>query len=100
MPKKSKAVRSQYSVKDLETAVDMVKCGKMSIRKAAKNFHIPKSTIGDRISGRVPEGAKVGKSTVFPMEVENKLAGKVKEAAAKGFGNLQLRRLNWPKTCT
>ena len=86
MPKKSKAVRSQYSVKDLETAVDMVKCGKMSIRKAAKNFHIPKSTIGDRISGRVPEGAKVGKSTVFLMEVENKLAGKVKEAAAKGFG--------------
>ena len=35
----------------------VVKCG-ISVRKAALMYGIPKSTLGDRISGRVLEGSK------------------------------------------
>ena len=37
----------------------VVKCG-ISVRKAALMYGIPKSTLGDRISGRVLEGSKSG----------------------------------------
>ena len=72
----------------------------MSIRKAAKFLGIPKSTLSDRITGRVDEGATPGKITVFPSEVENKLSESLKAAAQQGFGisrgQLPLRKhTNW-----
>lgn len=58
-------------------AVDNVKAGILSVRKAFAHFGVPKSTISDRVTGKVASGAKPGRSTVFPMEFENDLAEKI-----------------------
>ncbi|KAJ8300593.1 LOW QUALITY PROTEIN: hypothetical protein KUTeg_022112 [Tegillarca granosa] len=86
MPRKSKQMQLQYDPKALENAVAAVKVNVMSIRKAAKHYDVPRSTIGDRISGRVKEGTSPGKKPVYPIEVENQVAEKIKQAARMGFG--------------
>jgi hypothetical protein len=86
MPNKTKGIRCQYDQKDLERAVASVKAKRLSITQAAKEFSIPKSTIADRISGRVHEGSTPGKQPVFPLEVENQISDKIKAAARQVFG--------------
>lgn len=78
MPKKGRNIKNQYPVENLSKAVDMVRSGLMSYRKASNMFGVPKTTIVDHVSGKVSEGASRGKSTVFPEDVENKLAEKIK----------------------
>ena len=85
MPNKSKSVRCQYDDKDMERAVTAVSCG-MSIRTAAAQFGVPRSTLHDRLSGKVGPSPSHGKQTVFPEIVERKFAEKIKEAATMGFG--------------
>ena len=46
----------------------------MSIRGAAEHYGVPKSTLGDRISGRVLPGAKSGPNTYLTSEEEEELA--------------------------
>jgi hypothetical protein len=70
----------------LELAVAAVKCGRLSIRGAAKEFSVPKSTLSDRVTGRVSQDASPGKETVLPLEVEIEIAEKIKEAGRMGFG--------------
>ena len=86
MPRKGKGIRSQYDHKNLEMALNAIKARTMSVRKAAKFYGVPKSTLSDRLTGRVQEGATPGKNTVFPLEVENELGKKLKDAAKQGFG--------------
>lgn len=42
MPHRDKGIRCQYDPGALQAAVDAVKSGKMSVRKAAKMFKVPK----------------------------------------------------------
>lgn len=86
MPHKGKNIRSQYDKNNLKQAVGAVQSGTMSVREAAQQFGIPRSTIYDRVSGRVSMDTSPGKQTVFPKEVENKLATNIKEAASMGIG--------------
>ena len=57
MPKKytfTKQGKTQnYDKETLEKAYNAVKNGSMSVSKASKEFGIPKSTLGDRISGNM-----------------------------------------------
>jgi hypothetical protein len=85
MPNKTKGIRFQYDQKDLDRAVSLVKDKHLSIRQTAKEFSIPKSTIADRISDRVPEGSTPGKQPVFPLEVKNQISEKINAAARQGF---------------
>ena len=48
----------QWSEEDLKLACKAVSDG-CSIRKAADKFEVPKSTLYDRISGRIAFGAKL-----------------------------------------
>ena len=48
--KKSKIL--QYDLSSLDNAVKWVKAGEVSIRKAAEHFKVPKSTVGDRVTGK------------------------------------------------
>ena len=70
----------------MEEAVSEVNRGNLSIRKAASIYNVPRSSLHDRISGRVATDALPGKQTVFPANVERLLADRVKEAAEMGFG--------------
>lgn len=43
---------------------------KMSIRKASESYNVPRSTLADRISGRVLPGAKSGPHRILSDEEE------------------------------
>ncbi len=50
----------QWTGVAMKKAVENVTVHAMSIREAAARFSVPKSTLGDRISGRVQDGAISG----------------------------------------
>ena len=77
----------QYSKQNLENAVIAVQCGE-SIRLASVKYGIPKSTIGDRISGRFDISKPIvhGRPPAIPNEIEKKIVESVKMAAKMGVG--------------
>ena len=77
----------QYSKQNLENAVIAVQCGE-SIRQASVKYGIPKSTIGDRISGRFDISKPIvhGRPPAIPNEIEKKIVESVKMAAKMGVG--------------
>lgn len=93
MPRKGKGIYVKYDRKKIDDAVSAVKAG-MSYRKAAAQFGIPKSTIRDRITGRVEEGANLGRPPVIPESVESEFVDKVLNCAEKGFGLSRRQMLN------
>lgn len=86
MPKKGQNIYVKYKESDLENAVDAVKLKGMSYGKASKMFKVPKTTIVDHVTGKIKKGAKPGRKTVFPIEIENTIVERVLAAAEKGFG--------------
>ena len=86
MPHKGQGIKSQYSQVALNNAVDAVKSTAMSVRQASQHFGVPRSTIQDRLSGRVEVGISPGKQPVFSKDVEDRLAEKIKGAASMGMG--------------
>ena len=77
----------QYNRQDLENAVKAVEAGD-SIRQASAKYGIPRSTIGDRISGRfdIKEPVVHGRPPAIPFAIENKIVASVKMAAKMGVG--------------
>ena len=55
-----------WSVESMDQAMNAVLNEGMSIRQAAEHYAVPKSTLGDRISGRVLPG-----STSEPRQILN-----------------------------
>ena len=57
----------------LDIACQEVKEGRLSIRRAAESYQIPKSTLADHVSGRVREGSHSGPSRYLSDEEEAEL---------------------------
>ena len=57
----------------------------MSIRRAAEEFNVPKSTLGDRISGRTMHGATSGRQKYLTNEEEDILVKFLLKCAAIGY---------------
>lgn len=76
----------QYHHSDLVKAVEAVRSNLMSIRKAAETFHVPKSTISDKVTGRSEIDGYIGRKPSLPECVENKIAENVVEASKRGMG--------------
>ena len=76
-----------YSTAQLEKAVQAVQQG-ASIRNAAASFGVPRSTIGDRISGKHDIHVEHGRPPHISPEIENKIqfVDSVKMAARRGIG--------------
>ena len=64
--------KRKYSEQSLLDGMEAVRDG-MSVRKAAKNFHIPKSTLFEYEAGK-HRGGKIGRPTLFTDNEENILA--------------------------
>ena len=58
----------------------------VSIRSASELYNVPKSTLGDRISGRVLPGSKSGPQPYLSEQEENELATFLCRSAAIGYG--------------
>ena len=74
-----------YSHNQLEKAEQAVENG-ASIRNAVASFGVPRSTIGDRISGKHDIDTEHGRPPLIPREVENKIVDAIKMAATRGIG--------------
>lgn len=66
-------------------AVDAVLKDGVSVRRAAEEYDIPKSTLGDCISGRILPGAVSGSGKYLPDREEEELARFLLECASIGY---------------
>ena len=64
----------QWSEEQMKKAVDAVVILKLSVRNAAMQYNVPKSTLGDRISGRVQPGAVSGPAKYLTLSEESELS--------------------------
>ena len=67
-------------------AMEAVKSGEMGANKAALEHGVPKTTLKDRISGRVKHGKNPGPSSFLTNEEENELASFLTKACKMGQG--------------
>ena len=70
----------------LEMAISDVRADRLSIRKASEKYSVPKSTIGDRISGKHALGTSHGRPPALPKEMEDTIASSAKMASKLGVG--------------
>ena len=85
MPRVAKGVHSTYPVENMIAAVEAVREG-ASIREASSKFGVPRSTLGDRMTGRIAVEARPGHSPIIPIEIENRMVEKAVSCANQGFG--------------
>ena len=69
----------------LHRACEAVQKEHMSIRKAADAYRVPKSTLQDRVSGKVAFGATSGPSKYLTEEEEDELVNFLVGSASVGF---------------
>jgi hypothetical protein len=58
----------------------------MSIRKAAIQYSVPKSTLSDRTTGKIVEGAKWGRESIIQRSTEQDMIDVAKDRADMGVG--------------
>ena len=63
-----------YSSETFDLAVNSVVEGSLSIRRAAEEYAVPKSTLGDHVPGRVLAGAVGGRQRYLSAGEEKMLA--------------------------
>jgi hypothetical protein len=78
----------KYSKKDLLDAVNAVRNGNLTYRKASVKYHVPVMTIQNRVSGQVDDHSHAGRPTVIPEEIERELVEQIKRA-----GNMVCEKL-------
>ena len=74
-----------YDQDNLSRAYEAVKEGRLSVRQAADQYAIPKSTLSDRISGKVKFGAHSGPARYLSDAEEEELAGFICRCARIGY---------------
>ncbi|XP_077402175.1 uncharacterized protein LOC144035934 [Vanacampus margaritifer] len=65
--------KKKWTEEAMEHALIEVKSGRCTVRKAAKEFGVPKSSLGDRVSGRVTPGSRSGPAQLIPSSDEKLL---------------------------
>jgi len=74
-----------WDPKDMASAVTAVNSG-MSVRRAAKEYNVPKSSLSDRVTGKVKHGATWGKKPKMSSTDEKALIEAATSRAARGLG--------------
>ena len=86
MPHESKHIYMTYAKEKLQQALQACRERRLSATAASKQFGVPRSTLTDRLRGKVDDQAKPGRKPVIPLEVENKICDSVCESAERGMG--------------
>uniref|UniRef100_A0AAV2MQ26 Transposase n=1 Tax=Knipowitschia caucasica TaxID=637954 RepID=A0AAV2MQ26_KNICA len=69
----------------MEGAIDEVRAGRLSYRQAAVHFGVPKSTLRDRVSGKVASDSTYGQRPLLSEKDENALVEYCLYSASFGF---------------
>ena len=84
---KRKTLPPSYSKEDLNTAMESVKSGRMTIYRAAKLYKIPKATLFKHVKGsRGVKSQTLGRPTALPFHEEKKIADSLKLMEKLGYG--------------
>lgn len=76
----------QYSGEALQAAMKGIREDKMAIREASRIFSVPKSTLHDRLLGKISEKpGKTGPEPLLSVDVEKKIAEWAINLAKCGF---------------
>ena len=75
----------QWSEERMALAVDAVMKDGKSVHHAAEEYDIPKSTLGDRINGRILPGAVSGPGKYLSDQEEDELVCFLLECASIGY---------------
>ena len=51
-------------------AISMGRSGKLTLRAASKHYEVPRSTISDRITGKLSPGSVPGRAPAVPVHIE------------------------------
>ena len=78
-----------WTEEQMRAAYEAVKDG-MSIRRAAEEYGVPKSTLGDRVSGRSQMGCKGGPHKILTDEQEECLVGFLVRCATIGYAKSRI----------
>lgn len=78
--------RKQWTMEAMEAAMNRVKNGELSVLRAATLYGIPKSTLYDRVSGKVTHGDNPGPRPYFSMIEEKEIANFLVDVAKAGYG--------------
>lgn len=65
--------KKKWTEEAMERALIKVKSGRCTVRQAAKDFGVPKSSLGDRVSGRVTPGSRSGPAQLITSADEEQL---------------------------
>ncbi|XP_047235399.1 MFS-type transporter clz9 [Girardinichthys multiradiatus] len=65
--------KKKWTEEAMERALTEVKSGRCTVRQAAKAFGVPKSSLGDRVSGRVTPGSRSGPARLITSADEKLL---------------------------
>lgn len=65
--------KKKWTEDAMERALVEVKSGRCTVRQAAKEFGVPKSSLGDRVSGRVAPGSRSGPAQLITTAEEELL---------------------------
>jgi hypothetical protein len=60
--------------------------GHLSIRKAAIEFDVPKTTLHDTLKEKYQDAGMPGRKPALPVNIENRIANALKEASRQGMG--------------
>ena len=80
------AQKSKWNTETLCQAIEEIKDKKLSYREAEAKYHIPRSTLGDYITGKAQIGRKQGPQPVLTQDEELALATWATEMAQIGYG--------------
>ena len=74
-----------YGTLSMDKACEAVQAGKMSIRMAAEQYGVPKSTLHDKVAGKAPMNTKSGSKTYLTDEEEASLVEFLIGCASVGY---------------
>lgn len=66
-------------------ALEAVTEGKMGVNRAALEYNVPRTTLKDRVSGRVIHGSNMGPKMYLTYEEEKELVGFLLNCAKMGY---------------
>ena len=78
--------RKQWTNEVMQAAVDAVREDHMPVLRASQLYKIPKTTLHDRISGKVLHGSKPGPKPYFSPTEEREMANFLIDVAKAGHG--------------
>ena len=86
--------RKLWEDKSMIAAIEAVTGNKMGVNRAALEYGVPKTTLKDRIAGRVIHGKKPGRVGYLTQEEEQELVDFLTESCKLGYGKTRREVIN------